>query len=208
MRGRYLLALDLAGIVVASYFAIWLRFDSVVAPISLPALPIAVALLLATRTVVYVKLGLYSRRWRFASIPELERIAAAVVLGSLISIIGFYVIYDISRDPAVDAFPKSFWAAEALLSVVMVGGVRFAIRAAYHHTQSFRWLAANGPRNAAVWSRSGWRRCRALGAARARAGFRPVGFLDDDPGSPDRSWPTSRYSGAWRPWRVRVNTGR
>ena len=182
MRGRYLLALDLAGIVVASYLAIWLRFDLVSEPEPLPALPIAVALLLAARTVVYVKLGLYSRRWRYASVPELERIAAAVVLGSLISIIAFYLLYDISGDPAGGSFPRSFWAAEALLSVIMVGGVRFGIRAAYHHTQSSDGLPPKG--RATLLFGAGQAGVDVARSARRDpgAGFRPVGFLDDDPG--------------------------
>ena len=47
-------------------------------------------LLLAARTIVNINLGLYSRRWRNASVPDLERIVAAVVLGSLVSIVIFY----------------------------------------------------------------------------------------------------------------------
>ena len=85
MRGRFLFALDLVGIVLASCLALWLFDWSFRVP--LPALAIVVALLLAARTIANIKLGLYSRRWRYASVPELERIAAAVVLGSLISII-------------------------------------------------------------------------------------------------------------------------
>ena len=96
MRGRFLFALDLAGIVLASYLAVGLlQFDLVDGPSPIPAFPIVVALLLAARTVANIKWGLYSRRWRYASVPELERIAAAVVLGSVISIIVFYGASDL-----------------------------------------------------------------------------------------------------------------
>ena len=57
-----------------------------VARSSSPAFPVSSGLLLAVRTIVNIQLGLYSRRWRFASVPDLERIVAAVALGSLVSI--------------------------------------------------------------------------------------------------------------------------
>ena len=77
LRGRYLLAIDLIGIVVAAYIALALRFDRLSGPFLVPAFPVVVGLLVAVRTITNVKLGLYSRRWRFASVPDLERIVAA-----------------------------------------------------------------------------------------------------------------------------------
>ena len=141
-----------------------------------------VALLLAARTVANIRLGLYSRRWRYASVPELERIAAAVVLGSLISIIVFYGLLDISGSSAGDGFPRSFWVAEALLSATIVGGLRFGIRAAYHHTKGSDGLPPKG--RATLLFGAGQAGVDVARSARREpgAGFRPVGFLDDDPG--------------------------
>ena len=78
LRGRYLFATDLIGIVLASYLALALRFDHLSGPFSVPAFPVVVGLLLTVRTIINVQLGLYSRRWRFASVPDLERIVGAV----------------------------------------------------------------------------------------------------------------------------------
>ena len=94
----------------------------------------------------------------------------------------FYGAFDVSGVLAGGSFPRSFWAAEALLSATIIGGVRFGIRAAYHHTNGFRQLARQGQRNPAVWRRTSRRRCCPLGRRDPGAGFRPVGFLDDDPG--------------------------
>ena len=91
LRGRYLLAIDLVGIVAASYLALALRLDQVSAPLLEPAFPIVVGLLLVVRTIVNVRFGLYSRRWRFASVPDLVRIVAAVALGSVVAASIFYV---------------------------------------------------------------------------------------------------------------------
>src|SRR5664280_568255 len=106
LRGRYLLAIDLVGIVVASYLALAIRFDRLSGPVFVPAFPIVVGLLLAVRTVVNTRLGLYSRRWRFASVPDLERLIAAVSLGSLIALAIFYGASAAGNTTWPDGFPR------------------------------------------------------------------------------------------------------
>ena len=90
IRGRYLLAIDLVGIVVAAYMALAMRVDGLETPVDVPAFPLIVILLVSARITVNVPLGLYSRRWGFASVPELERIVGAAALGSLVAIAVFY----------------------------------------------------------------------------------------------------------------------
>jgi FlaA1/EpsC-like NDP-sugar epimerase len=182
LRGRYLLAVDLVGIALAAYLALALRLDRISAPWSIPAFPAVIVLLLASRTIVNINLGLYSRRWRNASVPDLERIAVAVALGSLISIVLFVGASTLAGNSAVNGFPRSFWPIEALLSITILGGVRFAIRAASEHAHAtVGTMPANG--NAVLLYGAGQ-----AGALLARsalrnpgAGVRPVGFLDDDP---------------------------
>jgi FlaA1/EpsC-like NDP-sugar epimerase len=187
LRGRYLLAVDLVGIAVASYLALALRFDRISSPLSVPAFPAVVGLLLATRTVVNINRGLYSRRWRNASVPDLELIVAAVALGSLISIVIFYGASAVAPSPFFTEFPRSFWPIEALLSVAILGGVRFGIRAAAEHARvSASATPANGnPANSNAALLYGAGQTGALLARSALrnpgAGVRPVGFLDDDP---------------------------
>ena len=182
LRGRYLLAVDLIGIAFASYIALALRFDRISTPFSVPAFPAVVGLLLATRTIVNINLGLYSRRWRNASVADLERIVAAVALGSLISIGIFYGASAISSSPLVTGFPRSFWVIEALLSVTILGGVRFGIRAA---SERARPSGGVTPPNGQAVLLYGAGQAGALLARSALrnhgAGVRPVGFLDDDP---------------------------
>ncbi len=113
LRGRSLLAIDLVGIVIAAYIALALRFDRLSGPFLVPAFPEVVGLLLAVRTIVNIELGLYSRRWRFASVPDLERIVAAVALGSLIAIAIFY---------GASAVAGTAWA-ERVPAIVLAGRV-------------------------------------------------------------------------------------
>ena len=80
-------------------------------------------------------------------------------------------------------FPRSFWVIELLLSVAVLGGVRFAIRAASD------WAPRTGASPCATSATDAVLRRRADrrpdGAVRASASptpaSLPVGFIDDDP---------------------------
>ena len=182
LRGRHLLAIDLVGIVVAAYVALALRFDRISGPIFVPAFPVVVGLLLAVRTITNIRLGLYSRRWRFASVPDLERIVAAVALGSLVSLVIFYGASALGRTTWPDGFPRSFWLAEMLLSVAILGGVRFGIRAASDLARSPSHAVASDRRATLLYGAGHTGVLLARSARRdPRSGVVPVGFLDDDP---------------------------
>ncbi len=182
VRGRYLVAIDLVGIVVASYLALAIRFDRFSGPVFVPAFPIVLGLLLAVRTVVNIQLGLYRRRWRFASVPDLERIIAAVSLASLIALAIFYGASAVGSTTWQDGFPRSFWLAEMLLSVAILGGVRFGIRAASERAGD-RGHSASLDRHATLLYGAGQTGVLMARSARRdpRSGVVPVGFLDDDP---------------------------
>jgi FlaA1/EpsC-like NDP-sugar epimerase len=188
VRGRYLLTIDLVGIVVAAYVALALRFDRISGPVMVPSFPLVVGLLLAVRTVINIRAGLYTRRWRHASIPELERIVGTVALGSLASLALFYGASALAGGTTADGFPRSFWLIELLLSVAILGGVRFGIRAASDAAPPSGRTAAGDAGTPAADRRAtllyGAGRTGALIARSARrhngSGVHPVGFLDDD----------------------------
>jgi len=182
IEGRNLFAIDLIGIVFAAYLALALRFDQLTAPFAVPELLFVVVLLLAARTVSNIRLGLYDRRWRYASVPELEAIVGAVVLGSLVSIVVFYGTSPLWSGSWVEGFPRSFWFVEMLLSVAILGGVRFGIRVASEF-RSARPTAGAPAKRATLLFGAG--RAGVLMARSAQrypsADVHPVGFLDDDP---------------------------
>ncbi|MDX2121801.1 MAG: polysaccharide biosynthesis protein, partial [Gemmatimonadota bacterium] len=92
-RNRYLLALDLLLLPLATYLAFVVRFEGLfdwrepyraVAPVYLAAtLPLKIALL--------IWFGMYRRLWRFASVSELEGILLATgVSGLACAIMGLW----------------------------------------------------------------------------------------------------------------------
>ncbi len=182
LRGRHLLGIDLAAVVLASYVALAFRYDGFLAVDGfLPYLPILGILLIAQFT-SNMWFGLYNRGWRFASVPDLARIVTAAGLGSLLAITVVYPLTYVAGGALTVGFPRSFWIGEMLLTVAALGGIRFGIRAASD------WMPRSIPM--AVLDR---RRTLFYGAGRTgvimvkaaqrkpEAGVVPVGFLDDDP---------------------------
>ena len=182
VRGRYLLAIDLVGIVIAAYLALALRFDSITGPMMVPAFSVVVGLLLAVRTSTNIRLGLYSRRWRYASVPELGRIVAAATVGSIVSMVVFHGTAVLANGSWADGFPRSFWPIELLLSVAILGGVRFGIRAAADGVPSLARETTTDRRATLLYGAGNAGVLMARSAQRhPGSGIRPVGFLDDDP---------------------------
>ena len=181
-RGRYLFAIDLVGVVMAAYLAVALRFDRVSGPLLVPDFPLVLVLLLAVRTITCQYAGLYARRWRHASVADMERIVVAVVLGSVISMVIFYGGTYVAGTSWANGFPRSFWAIELLLSLAFLGGARFAIRAVYDMIPGAAQGAGEKSSAALLYGAGETGAVLARSAKRTiRAGVRPVGFLDDDP---------------------------
>jgi FlaA1/EpsC-like NDP-sugar epimerase len=181
LRGRHLLVIDLLAILASAYVAFAFRYDDLLGFDRVaPYVPI-VAVLALTRITANMQFGLYTRGWRFASVPDLTRIVAAVALGSLLAIAIVYPVAYLTGDGLTAGFPRGFWIGEFLLTLAALGGVRFGIRA------TSDWVPRSIP--IAVVDR---RRTLFYGAGRTgvlmvnsamrkpEAGVVPVGFLDDD----------------------------
>jgi len=182
LRGRHLLVIDLAGILAACYLALGMGFNDLAGrAVVLLYFPILIVVV-GVRLLVNTRLGLYSRAWRFASVPDLTRIVLAAVLGTIMAALIVYVPTVTSGATWADEFPRSFWIMELLLSVAFLGGIRFSIRAASE------WAPRSGQsgvpnrrptlfygagRTGVLMARSAMRKMD--------AGVIPVGFIDDDP---------------------------
>lgn len=132
---------------------------------------------LVIKPLVYFYFGFYRRLWIYASINELKLIAMAVTSASVIISVIFVSLFWLGV--VGPGFPRSVLAIDWLLSLLLVGGFRFALRI----------IAESGaPRNKGKTSR-----ILVIGAGDAGAlvvkemqktrqvNLEPVGFLDDDP---------------------------
>ncbi len=73
------------------------------------------------KVLIFHGFGMYRRFWRYASIQELRLLVQMVLLSSVI-------ILSLSFFFGTRAIPRSVFVLDGLLSLLMVGGVRFASR--------------------------------------------------------------------------------
>jgi FlaA1/EpsC-like NDP-sugar epimerase len=187
-RGRHLFILDTVGIALAAWVAAALRYDAFGLAALEAAVPYALLLLVvvvAVRSVIDVRMGLYSHDWRFASVPDLQRITLAVVIGSILAAATFYALDAISTFSGgvsvAQGLPRSFWPMELLMTLAVVGGSRFGIRAVHDYTASAGSTGAP-PSSTLLYGAGSIGAMIARSARRVpQAGVLPRGFLDDDP---------------------------
>ncbi len=131
------------------------------------------------KPVVYYLFGLYRRLWAYASINELTLISTAVTIASA-AFSGVLLALYITR---MLNFPRAVLAIDWLLSLVGIGGLRFAFRLLAEGRDASKKPLPRKARNVLI-----------VGAGSAGAlvvremqknpqmGLHPVGYLDDNPG--------------------------
>ena len=123
---RILFAGDLILIIACVFGSFALRLP--LGPLFVFYLPQAlwmIAIALLIKPLVYYNFGLYRRVWAYASTRELKMIAAAVTTAS--ALVALVVIL-LTPLRVYEGFPRSVLAIDWLLSLLAVGGSRFALR--------------------------------------------------------------------------------
>jgi FlaA1/EpsC-like NDP-sugar epimerase len=114
---------DLAMIPVAWLGAYWLRFNLGVIPGEHLSVAIQMlAIVVVTQAFVFRYFGLYRGVWRFASLPDLIRIAKAVLVGMAFSAVAIFLV------TRMEAVPRSIFPLYGLLLIALLGGSRFLVR--------------------------------------------------------------------------------
>ena len=180
-RGRHLFVYDIAATLLAIGMGVGLRFDTVAVASSIsPFMPVALLPLLVMPP-TYAIFGLYRREWRYASVQEMFTLAGAVLAGTILTVAIFEVLAYAGLGGTA-GFPGSVFVTEALLSLAMVGGGRFALRA------SLERRGVSGGTDEELGLPTIVYGAGETGATVARvaardpdAGLNVVGFIDDDP---------------------------
>lgn len=132
-------------------------------------------LLVLIRHLCHLLFRLTTGRWRFVGVDDVLRLAAATLVGSA----AFLALTRGAPFPA--SVPVSVVAGEAILSVLFTSAVWISYRAAFEALR-FR-LAGRGQEEIRVLiigaGESGYMLAREM--SRRNTGYRPVGFVDDDP---------------------------
>src|SRR5262245_48843632 len=158
-------------IVLANYWAFWLRFDG-----QIPAAQFAMFLgmlpwLILVRGLIFIPFRLYEGLWRYTSILDLRNI----ILGTLLSTLVFYCF--VHGFLVQTEYPRSIYIIDALLLIFFVGGIRLCRRllSMVHRSKGERKVLVYGAGDAAEMI------VRDMKNNGALYGYDPIGFLDDDP---------------------------
>lgn len=180
LRNRHFVFADIVIFLLSPLLALGLRLDG-----HLDVSQYAPGLLWLTALFLMIKLGIlygfgfYKRFWRYASIDELQQIALALVTAILLQTTAFSWGQSLGFS-ALETLPRSLPMLDAILSFLLVGALRFSIRATErrgHHQRAFfrrdRVLIV-GAGSAGVSLVQEMQRNPTLG-------LKPVAFVDDNP---------------------------
>jgi FlaA1/EpsC-like NDP-sugar epimerase len=178
VRNRFVLLGDIALTVVSVLGSFALRLDVGELPYYFPAVLLMCAVALLIKIPTYFFFGLYRRLWIYASTGELRLITVAVTTASVVTA-GVMAVLIVTGN-VLPGMPRSALGIDWLLSLVLIGGSRFALRILAEQSMATR---TNGKGKRALVVGAG-----DVGALVVRelqkssqVDLTPVGFLDDDP---------------------------
>jgi FlaA1/EpsC-like NDP-sugar epimerase len=172
-RGRALQAFahDVLVAALAWVFAYLLRFNLAIPPQFVLGMWQTLLWVVPLQAIIFIAFGLYRGVWRFASIPDLQRILRAIAAATLI-VIALLVMLHLPTP-----VPRSVLLLDPILLLMMMGGSRFAYRAWKEH----RLYGLTQMRGEPVLVLGAGEAAVALLKDLARSEeWRVVGLLDDD----------------------------
>jgi|GEM_PF-1765 len=182
LNNRHLFLLDGLLFALTPLLAIILRLDNLVSMEKyFSGLIIATIAFSLVKLIVFTIGGFYKRYWKYASIDELIEIAALTATAVVIEIILLGIFqYIIGTESELYLVPRSLPLLDGILTFVIIGGMRFSIRAAERQNQQRKNFYKRdrvlivGAGDAGVSILQEMRR-------NPKLGLNPVAFVDDNP---------------------------
>jgi FlaA1/EpsC-like NDP-sugar epimerase len=169
--------IDACLVAIAFLLAFVLRFDRGIPPRYSELLGESIAFVVVGKLAVFWGFGLYHKLWRFTDGKDFEAIIRAVVVATFGLVGTFFLIpSNVALDP-----PRGVIALDFLLTLTLITGVRFLVRAVME--RRFRGpLARKGGREVLiVGAGNGGQLVAAELRRNPELGGVPIGFVDDDP---------------------------
>jgi FlaA1/EpsC-like NDP-sugar epimerase len=178
VRNRFVLLGDIALTIVSVLGSFALRLDVGELPYYFPAVILMCAVALLIKLPAYYIFGLYHRLWIYASTGELRLIIVAVTTASVLTS-GFMAVLIVTGN-VLPGMPRSALGIDWLLSLILIGGSRFALRILAEQSMASR-VQGKSKRALVVGAGDvGALVVRELQKS-SQLNLTPVGFLDDDP---------------------------
>ncbi len=127
-------------------------------------------IVLAVKAIVFYYFGLFRGWWRYVGMNDLADIIKAASASTVVSLSLVYLT------KGFYGFPRSVWAIDWVLTILVIGGVRFAVRAYTESSVVERTGALTLIVGAGETGSSLARQMK----SQHNLEYRPIGFVDDD----------------------------
>jgi FlaA1/EpsC-like NDP-sugar epimerase len=114
---------------VAWYSAFALRFNFSIPELSMQGAVQTLPWVIAMQAIIFRVFGLYRGIWRFASLPDLQRLVQAAMAAAVVAWLVVLVL------PGSHSVPRSVYILDPLLLLVLMGGARFTYRVWREHRE-------------------------------------------------------------------------
>jgi len=178
VRNRFVFIGDIALIIISVLGSFALRLDVGELPYYFPAVALMCAVALIIKIPIYFLFGLYRRLWMYASTGELRLITVAVTTASVLTSGAMALLIVTGR--VLPGMPRTALGIDWLLSLILIGGSRFALRILSEQSLSIR-PSGKGKRALVIGAGdAGALVVRELQKS-PQLNLTPIGLLDDDP---------------------------
>lgn len=126
-----ILLLDVFLLSSCYYFAYWLRFDGAFTPAVRETMFFTILPLLGIKIACFIFFDLYNGMWRYVGIKDLVNVIKASVCGSSLFVVYLATMYHFS------GVSRGVLFADAVLTIVFIGGIRLLIRLYYQRDEYF-----------------------------------------------------------------------
>jgi FlaA1/EpsC-like NDP-sugar epimerase len=162
--------------IAAAYgFSYLLRFEFAVPGDYAPIFAITLPLLILCRLVANYFTRVSTGRWRFISTPDVLRLAASASIGSILFV---FLTTILEITPPV---PRSIVFFEYFLTTYLVAGTWISYRVAYEWLRLQRSQPAHRAKAVLIIGAGEAGNLLVREMCRVPTGYRPIGFVDDDP---------------------------
>jgi FlaA1/EpsC-like NDP-sugar epimerase len=176
LRRTAQVAIDACLVALAYWLAYVLRFDPGIPGRYEDLLLESIVLVVLGKLLVFAVFGLYHKLWRFVDQQDFETTLKAVVVSSMVLVGVFFLIpSSVATDP-----PRGVIALDFLLTLGLVGGARFVVRAVIERPYRGA-VARRGAREVLIVGAGNGGQLVAAELRRNPELGIPIGFVDDDP---------------------------
>jgi FlaA1/EpsC-like NDP-sugar epimerase len=171
-RGIVIALAQASLLILAYYFSFLLRFDFRFQGLGYRTIILqTIPILLIVKLTVFYYFRLFSGWWKYSGMNDLLDIIKAALISSPLFYLAVYFIY------GVGGYPRSTFLIDTLLTILLIGGARFVVRAYSEQARS----TTTGVNTLIVGAgRAGNLIVREI-KSNAALGYNPVGFVDDNP---------------------------